>query len=205
MYIESQNKAASFLRHPVYAWLGLRAPLAQHTAAEHAAFVRWSSGRSSLVEIGVAEGLSALALRKGMNSNGTLYLIDPFHLSRLPMFNFMKRTARRTLGSCLNGNVVWIQEFSHDAVRNWNQGIELLLIDGDHQEAAVARDWTEWSPYVQPGGVVIFHDARVFEGGWTTADYGPVRLVGRLFRHTAAPDWKIVDEVDSVVVVKRNP
>src|SRR5579862_6539697 len=68
------------LRHPLYACLGLRPVLAQHTAAEHTTFKRWAVGRRSVVEIGVAEGVSALAMRESMDADGTLYLIDPFHL-----------------------------------------------------------------------------------------------------------------------------
>ena len=38
--------------------------------------------RVRFVEIGVAEGVSAMALREVWLEEGTLYLIDPFHLSR---------------------------------------------------------------------------------------------------------------------------
>src|SRR6266853_725732 len=123
-------KRIPLLRHPAYAWLGLRPALAQHTAAEHAAFIRWATGRRSLVEIGVAEGVSALALREGMAEDGTLYLIDPFHLSRNPTLNFTKRAARRAVETHRRGKVVWIETFSQDAVRTWNDPIDLLLIDG---------------------------------------------------------------------------
>jgi len=192
------------LRHPVYAWLGLRPALAQHTAAEHAAFGRWASGRRILVEIGVAEGVSALALREAMAEDGTLYLIDPFHLSRNPALNFMKRVARRAVGSHRRGKVVWIEKFSQDAARTWNNSIDLLLIDGDHAEAAVERDWNDWSHFVIPGGVAIFHDARLFEGGWTSAEYGPVKVVNRLFRNGNTPGWTIAEEIHSLLVVERS-
>jgi len=191
------------LRHPVYAWLGLRPVLAQHTAAEHAAIQRWAAGRSSLVEIGVAEGVSAMALREGMVENGTLYLIDPFHLSRVPALNFMKRAAHRAVGTCRRGNVVWIERFSQEAARSWNAPIDLLMIDGDHSGSAVERDWNDWSRFVEPGGVVIFHDARVFEGGWPRPEWGPVRLVNRLFRNGQAPEWMIAEEIHSLCIVER--
>ncbi len=55
-------------RHPVFAWLGLRPIFAQHTSAEHETLKRWACGRRRLVEIGVAEGASALALREAMSS-----------------------------------------------------------------------------------------------------------------------------------------
>ena len=197
------SKLVPLLRHPVYAWLGLRPVLAQHTAAEHTAIRRRAAGRSTLVEIGVAEGVSALALREGMAENATLYLIDPYHLSRAPALNFMKRAAHRAVSECRRGNVVWIEKFSQEAARSWNVPIDLLLIDGDHSESAVERDWNDWSRFVMPGGVVLFHDARVFEGGWPGSDWGPVRLVNRLFRNGDNPEWTPAGEVHSLFIVER--
>jgi hypothetical protein len=197
-------KDSPWLRHSACALLGLRPALAQHTAAEHAAFRKWACGCKCVVEIGVAEGVSALALREGMAEDGTLYLIDPFHLSRLPALNFIKRVAQRTVNGSLRGRVVWIEKFSPDAAREWNESIDLILIDGDHAEAAVERDWHDWSSYVRPGGVAVFHDARVFEGGWPSADYGPVKFVDRIFRSGGAPEWTIVEEIHSLFAVRRD-
>jgi len=50
------------MKHPFFAWVGLRPAMAQHTAAEHDALGKHAQGRKSLVEIGVAEGASAIAL-----------------------------------------------------------------------------------------------------------------------------------------------
>src|SRR5258708_7420511 len=119
-------KRIPLLRHPAYAWLGLRPALAQHTAAEHAAFVRWATGRRSLVEIGVAEGVSGLALRESMAEDGTLYLIDPFHLSRTPALNFTKRAARRAVDAHRLARVIWIEKFSQDAPPTWHDPLDLL-------------------------------------------------------------------------------
>jgi hypothetical protein len=157
----------SWLRHSACALMGLRPALAQHTAQEHAAFRKWAAGCKCVVEIGVAEGVSALALREG-------------------------------------GKVVWIEKFSESAARSWNESIDLLLIDGDHAEAAVERDWHDWGRFVRPGGAVIFHDARIFQNGWTSSEYGPVRFVDRFFRSGGAPDWTIVEEIHSLFVVQRN-
>lgn len=193
-----------WLRHSACAYLGLRPAVAQHTAAEHAAFRKWADGCKCVVEIGVAEGVSALALREGMAEDGTLFLVDPFHLSRIPALNFVKRVAQRTVNGNARGKAVWIEKFSRDAVQGWKKSIDLILIDGDHAEAAVERDWQEWSRFVRPGGTVIFHDARIFQNGWTTPEYGPVKFVNRFFRSGGAPDWSIVEEIHSLFVVQRN-
>jgi predicted O-methyltransferase YrrM len=112
--------------------------------------------------------------------------------------------AQRTVNGNARGKAVWIEKFSRDAVQGWKKSIDLILIDGDHAEAAVERDWQEWSRFVRPGGTVIFHDARIFQNGWTTPEYGPVKFVNRFFRSGGAPDWSIVEEIHSLFVVQRN-
>jgi hypothetical protein len=192
------------LRHPVFALLGLRPILGQHTRAEDTALKKWASGRSRLVEIGVAEGASAVTLRRVMSPQGSLCLIDPFHLSRLQRINAMKRVAHRAVDGINNGRVVWINKFSFEAVKGWVDPIDFLFLDGDHSETGVQKDWDDWHPYVIPGGVVAFHDAAIFQGGWPQPNWGPVRVVDRLFRSRAIPGWRIVFEVDSLVVVQRS-
>lgn len=202
--VRDASKDKAWLRHSACAFLGLRPALAQHTAAEHAAFRKWAEGCKCVVEIGVAEGVSALALREGMADDGTLYLIDPFHLSRIPALNFIKRVAQRTVDGSSHGKVVWIEKFSQDAARGWKESIDLILIDGDHAEAAVEQDWKDWSGFVKPGGTAIFHDARIFDHGWTSPNYGPVKFVDRFFRSGGAPEWTIVEELHSLFIVRRN-
>jgi len=51
--------------------------------------------------------------------------------------------------------------------------------------------------------VAIFHDARLFDRGWTTADYGPVKFVDRVFRSGQQVGWKILEEIHSLFVVQR--
>lgn len=190
------------MKHPFFAWAGLRRPLAQHTEAEHHALEKYAKGRKSVVEIGVAEGASAIALRNAMNPEGTLYLVDPFHLSRVPFLNILRRAAKRAVSGKGGPKIVWVEKFSHEAARGWEQPIDFLLIDGDHREEAVEQDWRDWTPHVTQNGVVLFHDARIFAGGWTSEEYGPVRFVDKMFRNRSS-DWIILDEVDSLVVVGR--
>lgn len=201
--IGEQSWVSRRLEHPFFAWIGLRSLLAQHTQAEHEALMRYSRPAQTAVEIGVAEGASAAALREAMPPGGALYLIDPFHLSRVPVLNFVKRAARRVVRSAGSGPTFWIEEFSQDAVHQWKQPIDFLLIDGDHRELSVEQDWRDWSPFVTPEGVIALHDAREFPSGWPTPDYGPVLFVNRYFREGTAEPWRIIEEVDSLVFVSR--
>ncbi len=61
----------------------------------------------------------------------------------------------------------------------------------------------KWERFVIPGGTAIFHDARVFPGGWPAPADGPVKVVNSLFRDARFSGWKIVEEVHSMVVVQR--
>ena len=195
--------ASRTMKHPFFAWAGLRAPIAQHTASEHHALEKYARGCKSLVEIGVAEGASAVALRTTMNSEGTLYLVDPFHLSRVRPLNFLRRAARRAVSTKSGPQIIWIEAFSHEAVVGWNRPIDFLLIDGDHKEEAVEKDWNDWHPYMMESGIIAFHDARVFPRGWTSPEYGPVRFVDRAFRNNPSSSWTILEEVDSLVFVRK--
>jgi len=165
--------------------------------------MKFAAQARTIVEIGVAEGASAVALHESMPEEGILYLVDPFHLSRIPELNFEKRAARRAVNCSGKARAVWIEKFSQDAVQTWREPIDFLLIDGDHQESAVQRDWEDWSPFVKEDAVVAFHDARQFPGGWPTSGYGPVCFVNRMFRRDILSPWNIVEEVDSLVFVSR--
>jgi predicted O-methyltransferase YrrM len=195
--------ASRATKHPFFAWAGLRAPIAQHTAAEHQALERHARGRESLVEIGVAEGASAVALRTTMDPEGTLYLVDPFHLSRVRALNFLRRAARRAVSAKSRGKIVWIEAFSHEAATAWKKPIDFLLIDGDHKEEAVEQDWKDWHPHVMENGIIAFRDARLFPGGWTSPPYGPVRFVNRVLRNNPSSSWEIFEEVDSLVFIRK--
>jgi hypothetical protein len=52
-------------------------------------------------------------------------------------------------------------------------------------------------------GIIAFHDARLFPGGWTSPEYGPVRFVDRAFRNNPSSSWEIFEEVDSLVFVRK--
>src|SRR5215469_8298050 len=139
-----ERRTHPFLRHPVFALLGLRPILGQHTEAEDGALREWANGKSRLVEIGVAEGASAVTIRQVMSPQGSLWLIDPFHLSRVQRLNAMKRVAHCAVNSISNGRVVWINKFSFEAVTGWVDPIDFLFLDGDHSETGIKKDWDDW-------------------------------------------------------------
>src|SRR5204863_5056662 len=102
---------------PVFALMRLRRPHAEHTDAEARLLRRHASGAKTIVEIGVAEGASALELRTAMDPGGALYLIDPYHLGRFFGRSAAERVAHRQVRRGERGEVVWLTQFSQDAAR----------------------------------------------------------------------------------------
>lgn len=190
-------------RHPLFQLLGLRGIIAQHSEAEERLLQEYAKDRKTLVEIGVAEGASALAARCVADAGAVLYLIDPYIPGRIPGINLTQICARRYVDGCNNASVRWIQDYSYNAARNWRDPIDFLFIDGDHSYENCLQDWDEWSRFVSEGGVAAFHDARVFSDGWPQNDWGPVKAVNELFKGDSNPAWEIVAEVDSLVIVQR--
>lgn len=192
-----------YLRHHIFAYLGLRPFFAQHTKLEHQILKKYAKGRKTIVEIGVAEGASAYIMRENMAEDGVIYLVDPYPLRRWRWLNLPQKVAQKLLSKSKRGKVEWIEDYSYNVAKKWNKFIDLLFIDGDHSYEGVMRDWQDWSRFVRKKGVVIFHDARVFEGGWTTLNDGPVKAVNYLFRTNSCSNWRIIEEVHSMVVVQR--
>jgi predicted O-methyltransferase YrrM len=186
------------LARPAFALVGLRAPACEHTQLEGEVLRHYASSQRTIVEIGVAEGGSAWEMRKAMAADGTLYLIDPYHLSALGALSPARLVAHRLVASVTRASVVWIEEFSQSAASGWSTPIDLLFIDGDHSFKGVCEDWEQWAPHVVPNGHVALHDARL--APWTDEHTGPVRLVRQI---RDDPQWELVHEIDSLVVVQR--
>jgi predicted O-methyltransferase YrrM len=179
---------------------GLVPPRTMHSPAESALLRELASGRRRALEIGVYEGSSALVLVDALPAAASLDLVEPFGAGmdwwqpadERAVRALVGRAARRRGGPELR----WHVSTSEEAARGWSEALDLVFIDGDHSEAACRLDWRLWSPFVEPGGVVAFHDAR---GG----DPGPTAVVDELFGGEGTPGWRIAAERDTIVAVER--
>lgn len=175
--------------------------MAEHARAEGELLERFAQGARTVVEIGVAEGVSASRLRNVMDPDGTLYLIDPFEPGNIGI-SFTRMIARRAVRAVgRRGRAVWFRKKSHDVARDWNEEIDFLFIDGDHSYEGVLQDWKEWTPHVRPGGRVALHDAVMEYGSWAGPADGPARL----FQEVVEPstEWSVLGSAVSMVVVER--
>lgn len=197
---------------------GVIPPRTMHSPQEAAAIARLARGRRRIVELGVYEGSSAVVLCRVLGPGTELHLIDPFFDATgwaLPpdarpiegaTRRAVARAAKRGGPEGRGGPAVhWQIARSQDAGRRWTGGpVDLVFVDGDHSPEGCREDFEVWSPHLSAEGAIAFHDARDgVPGGY--GSIGPTSVVDALFREggSHAADWRIVEEIDSLVVVTR--
>ncbi len=192
--------------------LGLIPPRTMHSPEDVRVLLEAALGARVVVEIGVYEGASALALCDALGPGAELHLIDPFgrHPDALPggwgatewaTRQVLVRAARRRGGQA--PRVCWHVALSQEVAQRWVGEVDMVFIDGDHSEAGCELDWSSWHPYVAVGGYVVFHDARAEQEGGRGLP-GPTAVVVRHFRDGGGtPGWEIAAEADRTVAVRR--
>ncbi len=189
--------------------VGLIPPRTMHSAAEGAALARLAAGARRVVELGVYEGSSAVVLCRALGAEGELHLVDPFidatGWALRPGARASATATRLAVRRAALGDgpkVRWYLERSQDVGRSWSgASVDLVFIDGDHSPEGCREDWEAWQHHVSSAGAVAFHDARAGRPGGAGSP-GPTSVVDDLFRG-ADSAWSIVEEVDSLVVVRR--
>jgi Methyltransferase domain len=194
---------------------GLIPPRLMHTQPEADLIAELAAASRRAVEIGVYEGSSALVLVRSLPVDAVLHLIDPFVDSRGLAAGWRgtawatRRVVDRAVRRRGGPTVHWHVERSQEAGARWTEPVDLVFIDGDHSLETCRTDWEQFSRWVEPDGVVVFHDARMGlpggeglpgEGGVL----GPTTLVDELFRGDDAVDgWRLREERHTMVVVQR--
>lgn len=113
----------------------------------------------SVLEIGTGWLVSTRAFIQGLSvSGGKIVSCDPikrFEKFSHPRFTFINKT-------------------SNELAKAWNQNIDILFIDGNHEFKQVQFDYRAFSSFVIKNGLIIFHDT-------TTLKYsGPNKVVNEI-------------------------
>ncbi len=192
--------------------LGLIPPRRMHSEDDMRILLDAARQAERVVEIGVYEGASALALCEALGPRCELHLIDPFgaHPDALPRgWGASEWATRRVLERAVRcpgrqaPAVRWHVALSHEVAARWSGSVGLVFIDGDHSREGCELDWTSWSRFVAPGGHVVFHDARAGEPNGRGLP-GPSAVVRDHFRgERTAAGWVIAAEADRTVAVRR--
>jgi Methyltransferase domain len=192
--------------------LGLIPPRTMHSAEDARVLLDAARDARRVVEIGVYEGASALALYERLDPGAELHLIDPFgaHPDALPGgWGASEWATRRVLARAVRRyrdrgpSVSWHVALSHEVAAAWAREVDLVFIDGDHSQGGCELDWSSWRDFVVVGGRVVFHDARAGSPGGRGLP-GPSAVVSAHFRGEGTRGWEICAEADRTVVVRRS-
>lgn len=105
-----------------------------------------------ILEIGVNKGHSTRAFLSGLDKrvensgNGLLYSVD--------------------INDCYSRiNDKWVFVLGDSKKIEWNRGIDILFIDGDHTYEGVKADYEKYEPFVRSNGIIFLHDILQPESG----------------------------------------
>ena len=121
---------------------------------------RECTGRGVIVEIGSWKGKSTICLGLGSRAGSSvpIFAVDPHADYRHGEF---KDNVDR---AGITDLVTPVKGLSQQVVGDFDQPIELLFVDGSHEEEDVREDFDTWVPKVVDGGVVAFHDTTWHPG-----------------------------------------
>lgn len=171
-----------------------------------------------ILEIGAEFGMSASIFCAGAKASVEIISLDLFpediyaaHRRNLAEAGYWGRT------HCLQGD-----SHQSDYADVWRTAkltgdprpIDLLFIDGDHTYEGVSEDIRRWTPFVNLGGHVVFHDVATATNEHPHAlHYEIARAIARW--GMASPSeltkqgqsrvgrWKSVEMVDTILVFER--
>jgi predicted O-methyltransferase YrrM len=162
-----------------------------------------ASGR--IVEIGSFRGRSMIAIARSAPAGAEIVAIDP-HAgndrgpqeiegfadeaavdSKVFLDNLERAGVRH--------RVAYVRKFSHDALGDVGEPIDLLHIDGAHRFAPARDDIRSWGARVRPGGTMLIHDS-FSSVGVTLALAATAMLSG---------DWRYAGRSRSLAEYRREP
>jgi len=138
----------------------------------HTLFAEWLVGRVDpevIVDLGVDLGYSTFVFAR--YCSGHVYGID---LSDKidEAEGYRKRLNLR--------NVTLLKMTFEEALKDWKESIDILHIDGTHDDVQSMKDFNDWSPFLSPRGVVLFHDTMSYDWG-----------VGKTFKEIDWPKYEM--------------
>lgn len=155
-------------------------------------------GQGAVVEIGSWKGRSTVCLAAGAREGVKIYAIDPHsgsseHKQQMGLVNTLDEFKNNIKKAGVDREVIPLVQTSEQAAREWKGPIDLLFIDGAHEYELVKQDFELWSPFLNEGGTIAFHDSV----DWL----GPKRLVrDEIF---LKPQYAEVGVVGSITYAKK--
>ena len=151
-----------------------------------------------IVEIGSFKGRSATCLGKGSKAGSQVrvYAIDPHEGSLAHKFFKIPQTYeefKKNIKIAGVDDVIFpIVKTSKEAAKIFNEPVEFLFIDGEHDYKNVKLDFESWYPKVIYGGIIAFHD-HIF--------FGPRRVIEKYVY--ISKHFKVMGIIGSILFVQK--
>lgn len=85
---------------------------------------------------------------------------------------------------------------SIDVAKDWPHGnVDMVYVDGDHQEESVRADIHSWLQHIRPGGIIVFDDFQT--PNWA----GATKAINAIMFHTN--DWRLIGQVGRCIAFER--
>lgn len=124
-------------------------------------------GEGVILEIGSYKGRSTTILaaaEREVRGRSSVVAVDPLTSSRLsdPTLYDGRPWRDEFFGNLdaagVRDQVEFHEMMSHELVTSWDRAIRVLWIDGDHSYEGALADHDMFWEFVEPGGVIAFHD-----------------------------------------------
>lgn len=164
------------------------------------------SPHTDVVELGSYKGKSTVYIARSVPAFVNIVCVDTFMADATTAIRedtldcFLSNTAEFSNITVIPGKTNHVAKLmKHNEHTN---RISLLFIDADHSYEGVKADFEGFSPFVAPGGVVIFHDAYG-ENGEDLPGVTPWPGVTRFCKELESnPKWKLIEKVKRCAVFR---
>ncbi len=152
----------------------------------------------TIVELGSYRGKSTVALALGAQISGaTVWTVDPhesYHQGDTDFGPLDNSAFLQNIVAAGVTDVVRVINLRSSTVRRiWEQSIDLVFLDANHEYEAVSRDFYVWATFVCESGLIAMHDTG---GNWP----GVTQFVNELL---AAGTWEKIAMADATSVFRR--
>jgi hypothetical protein len=156
------------------------------------------------VEIGCMDGYSTAHILEA-TQRLLLTSIDPFIPDSMsPNLIGQKQRFLANVEPWKN-RLTLIEDYSQNVVLKFSTALDFLWIDGDHTYPAVARDFSQWVPFLNVGGVLAMHDSRMFRyGDPKRANFHPGPSQVAMDEVYGKPErWELLGETWALTVARK--
>ena len=154
-------------------------------------------GGSVIVEVGSHLGATSCMLALA-NKNNKVYCVDTWRND-----GQMPDPTKDTFLEFKNNtkdfsNITALRGTSEEVVKNFNEKIDLLFIDGDHSYDGVKRDVLNWIPKCKEDAIVAFHDV----GPVGSIEYGVTKVIDEYIKPI---EKNVVKKLINLYVIQVSP